>query len=266
MNDALGDRMKQNYENRSKTFLTRRMPVIIRIDGKAFHTFTRGFKEPYDEILRDSMNQTMKHLCESIQGCKFGYAQSDEISLLLTDYDKLETDAWFNYSVQKLCSVSASIATAAFNKHFLSNYNTYRDKEVYRPNVTEEVMNYLDILHRRLFTALFDARCFNIPKEEVTNCFIWRQQDATRNAIQTLGQCYFSNKELDEKSCNEIQDMLMTRKGVNFNDMPTDYKRGTCCYKNDTGWIIDKEPPIFTKDREYVERWINVEDQEESSI
>lgn len=85
--DPLGDRMKENYENRSKTYLTRRTPVIIRLDGKTFHSFTRGFKRPYDEILHKSMNATLKYLCENIQGCKFGYAQSDEISLLLTDFD-----------------------------------------------------------------------------------------------------------------------------------------------------------------------------------
>ena len=114
--DSLGDRMKENYENRSKTYLTRRTPVIIRLDGKAFHSFTRGMKKPYDEIFHNTMNATMKYLCENIQGCKLGYTQSDEITLLLTDYDTLTTSAWFDYNVQKICSVSASMATMAFNK------------------------------------------------------------------------------------------------------------------------------------------------------
>lgn len=123
--DSLGDRMKENYENRAKTYLTRRMPVIIRLDGKAFHSFTKGLKKPYDEIFHNTMNATMKYLCENIQGCKLGYTQSDEITLLLTDYDTLTTDGWFDYAVQKMCSVSASMATMAFNRFFGHEYEFY---------------------------------------------------------------------------------------------------------------------------------------------
>ncbi len=259
--DSLGDRMKNNYENRAKTYLTRRMPVIIRLDGKAFHTFTKGLKKPYDEIFHNTMNATMKYLCENIQGCKLGYTQSDEITLLLTDYDTLDTDAWFDNNVQKICSVSASMATLAFNK-FL--YDAI-------PAGTDDEGIYYKALEKG---AMFDSRCFNIPEDEVTNCFIWRQQDATRNAIQMLGQCNFSHKELQGKSCNDIQDMLMLQKGINFNDMPTEFKRGVCCVKEEyypdpmpgyedcpidatsvrTRWTLDKEIPIFTQDRNYVER------------
>lgn len=115
MIDNLGDRMKSYYENRSKTFLTRRTPVIIRLDGKAFHTFTKGFNKPFDEVMCSAMQQTMKYLCENIQGCVLGYTQSDEITLVLIDYQKLTTDAWFDYNVQKVCSVAASMATLAFS-------------------------------------------------------------------------------------------------------------------------------------------------------
>ena len=258
--DSLGDRMKENYENRSKTYLVRRMPVIIRLDGKAFHTFTKGLKKPYDEIFHNTMNATMKYLCENIQGCKLGYTQSDEITLLLTDYDTLTTAAWFDYSVQKMCSVSASMATMAFNKFLMHEIKRYdfEWKSGFTPqsvNIQNAHKEYIDTLMKKAGTgAMFDARCFNIPKEEVTNCFIWRQQDATRNAIQMLGQCNFSHKELQNKSCNDIQDMLMTQKGINFNDMPTEFKRGVCCVK-DGGWVIDKEIPIFTQDRDYVEKY-----------
>ena len=113
---------------------------------------------------------------------------------------------------------------------------------------------YMTTLKNKLDSAMFDSRCFNIPEEEVTNCLIWRQQDATRNALQMLGQCNFSHKELHGKSCKDIQDMLMTQKEINFNDMPTEFKRGVCCRKDDDGkWIIDTEIPIFTQDREYIE-------------
>lgn len=274
--DSLGDRMKENYENRSKTYLVRRMPVIIRLDGKAFHTFTKGLKKPYDEIFHNTMNATMKYLCENIQGCKLGYTQSDEITLLLTDYDTLDTDAWFDNSVQKICSVSASMATMAFNKILRDLTDEYLRSDAWVNHYWEEdVKKYTDTLKNAINKgAMFDSRCFNIPIEEVANCFIWRQQDATRNAIQMLGQCNFSHKELNGKSCNNIQDMLMLQKNINFNDMPIEFKRGVCCvkeiYNTDitapgcedcpidatavrTRWVLDKEIPIFTQDRNYVE-------------
>lgn len=272
--DSLGDRMKNNYENRAKTYLTRRMPVIIRLDGKAFHTFTKGMKKPYDEIFHNTMNATMKYLCENIQGCKLGYTQSDEITLLLTDYDTLDTDAWFDNNVQKICSVSASMATMAFNKYLREFTEKYLRSDAWVNHYWEEnVEKYANTLNNAINKgAMFDSRCFNIPEDEVTNCFIWRQQDATRNAIQMLGQCNFSHKELQGKSCNDIQDMLMTQKGINFNDMPTEFKRGVCCYRQATTdiminfetkeetrtersyWVLDKEIPIFTQDRNYVDR------------
>lgn len=271
--DSLGDRMKNNYENRSKTYLVRRTPVIIRLDGKAFHTFTKGMKKPYDEIFHNTMNATMKYLCENIQGCKLGYTQSDEITLLLTDYDTIDTDAWFDNNVQKICSVSASMATMAFNYFFEKivdetyNCNDWTTTSYWGNAIDGDEFGYFKL-------AMFDSRCFNVPEDEVTNCFIWRQQDATRNAIQMLGQCNFSHKELQGKSCNDIQDMLMLQKGINFNDMPTEFKRGVCCIKESyypdpmpgyedcdidansvrTHWVLDKEIPIFTQNRRYVER------------
>ena len=266
--NSLDERMRNNYENRAKTYLIRRMPTIIRLDGKAFHTFTKGLKRPYDEIFHNAMNSTMKYLCENIQGCKLGYTQSDEITLLLTDYDTLTTNAWFDNNVQKICSVSASMATMAFNKFFNDNINNYMNITIEAQNKDTE-NNYIETLNRKVGTAMFDARCFNIPQEEVANCFIWRQQDATRNAILMLGQCNFSHKELHEKTCNNIQDMLMLQKNINFNNMPTEFKRGVCCVKKIIQnpivdikdgacpvqrWIIDKNIPIFSQNRDYIEQ------------
>jgi tRNA(His) 5'-end guanylyltransferase len=149
-----------------------------------------------------------------------------------------------------MCSVAASMATLMFNKYFRAAVNGY-----FAGKVMDE---YQKIMCAALDKgAMFDARCFNIPKEDATNCFIWRQQDATRNAIQMLGQTYFTHKELQGKSCNDIQDMLMLQKGINFNDMPIEFKRGVCCFKAPGGWVLDTEIPIFTQERDYVDRWVS---------
>jgi len=259
VHDDLGKRMKENYENVSKTRLVRRMPVAIRIDGKAFHTFTRGFKKPFDWILIESMQETMKYLCENIQGCVFGYTQSDEITLILVDYDKLETCAWFDYEVQKLCSIAASMATMKFNKVFDQKTNDYWFPQRY--NIAEvKVGEYWSALRKSAENgAMFDARCFNIPKEEVTNLIYWRQLDATRNSIQMVGQANFSHKQLHGLSCNDIQNKLLTEKNINWNDFPIVAKRGTAALKGKDGWYLDCEMPILKGEfREYVDRLIFV--------
>ena len=266
--DSLGDRMKK-YEYVTRTYLTRRTPVIIRIDGKSFHTFTRGFEKPFDDVLIKSMQDTMKELCENIQGCVLGYTQSDEISLVLVDYKKINSSAWFDYNIQKCASVAASMATAYFNKFFDYNLMEYVATETMNhenssldSKFTQRKSSYLKASSK---CAMFDARVFNIPKEEVTNCILWRQNDATRNSIEMVGHCNFSTKELHKKSCNEIQDMLFTQKGINWNDFPTHKKRGSCCIKkelenNKTGWVIDTEIPIFKNEgREYIEKLLNCE-------
>ena len=235
--DSLGDRMKENYENRSKTYLVRRMPVIIRLDGKAFHTFTRGFKRPYDKVFHYAMNETVKYLCANIQGCKLGYTQSDEITLLLTDYDKLDTAAWFDYAVEKMCSISASMATLAFNKAFEKGISDYIDTvNALQDSELEEERKYVEILMNALTKgAMFDARVFNIPKEEVINCFLWRFLDCERNSIQMLGQTYFSHKELHGLSCAQIQEKLFQKYSINWSKYPEDFKNGVCVKRNNDG-------------------------------
>ena len=247
--DNLGDRMKENYENRAKTQLLRRTPVIIRLDGKAFHTFTRGFKKPFDDILIEAMQQTMLTLCKEIQGCVLGYTQSDEITLVLTDYKNLETAAWFDYDIQKVCSVSASIATLAFNKYFYDN--------LWNKNISLEDI-YIDAAIKG---ALFDSRCFNIPKEEVTNCILWRQQDAIRNSINSVGQANFSHKELQGLSTDKILKKLLEEKQIDWDKLPVHLQRGSCCVKKEINgvdsWFIDTEIPIFKgENRNYIEKLI----------
>ena len=239
------------------------------LDGKAFHSFTRGLKKPFDDILVKSMQDTMKYLCENIQGCVLGYTQSDEITLVLVDYQDRDSCAWFDNNIQKMVSVSASMATLAFNKAFRHNVMV-KAVDYYTEDLTDNEIDYLSTIENAMYKgAMFDSRVFTIPKEEVVNCLIWRQQDATRNSIQSVGQANFSHKQLQNKNCNDIQDMLMLEKGINWNDYPTTLKRGSCCIKvpcklNEgteqetvrNKWIIDNETPIFTQDKDYVNKLV----------
>lgn len=260
--DDLGTRMKTFYENIPKTRLMRRVPVVIRLDGKAFHTFTRGFQKPFDFILMNTMQQTMKYLCENIQGCVLGYSQSDEITLILVDYQKFTSSAWFDYEVQKICSISASMATMAFNRFFAQEVDKWgietfgwewHEGGTNDPEVANSPEWKLSEIYSKAIKkgALFDARCFNIPKEEVTNLIYWRQLDATRNSIQMVGQAHFSHDELQNKTCNMIQDMLMTKYGINWNDFTTPCKRGTACIRvgKKVTENIKREPQPFGEDR-----------------
>ena len=272
-NSNLGTRMKE-YEKRNQYYLQKRTPVAIRVDMRAGHTFTRGFKRPFDDIFMKSMQETAKYMCENMGNAKFAYVQSDEITIILVDYDTLETDCWFNYRTDKLCSISASMATMAFNKYFTKNVENFvqdcatdYEKQGLCGEGTVECelcKTYQKAIEKG---AMFDARCFNIPKEEVTNLIYWRQLDATRNSIQMVGQANFSHKELQNKSCNMIQDMLHEQKGINWNDYPTVCKRGTAIVKvtieseriNASNWIIDTEMPILKGEgRAYVDDLIYV--------
>lgn len=236
MIDSLGDRMKR-YEESTRYFLTPRTYTIIRCDGKAFHTFTKGLNKPWDDNMSYIMTETCKYLCENIQGAKLGYTQSDEISIILTDFDKIETSSWFDGNIQKMCSISASLATGKFNS--LSQ------------KMFENKSNNI---------ALFDSRVFILPtRTEVLNYLIWRQQDAVRNSIQGLAQSLYSHKEINNKNCNQLQEMCF-QKGHNWNDTKTKYKRGTAIYKKQKDersyWYIDEQIPTFTENREFLENLI----------
>lgn len=242
--DSLGDRMKLNYENRSKTYLTRRSPVIIRLDGCHFHTFTRGFVKPFDKRLMESMQETALELCKEIQGCVFGYTQSDEITLLLVDYKSIDSEAWYDYAVQKLCSVAASKATRIFNKVFaektaglINRYynNLLPNKEKYS-KIIDDVKKVVGSYERALKQgAEFDARAFNIPREEVLNCVLWRIKDCNRNSINSVGQANFSHKELQGKNTSDVQDMLMDKFGINWNNFSNFEKGGTLIVSGENG-------------------------------
>lgn len=243
--DEFGDRMKA-YENSYRTKLPKRMPVVIRIDGKAFHTYTKGMKKPFDLDLTDALWETSKFLCKNIVGCKLAYHQSDEISLLLTNYDKLTTEPWFDNNLQKIVSVSASLATAKFN-------------EIMRQKYPEKEL------------AFFDARAWVLPQDEVCNYFLWRQQDATKNSISMVAQSQFSPSRLNKLNGSQKQDLLMLEKGINWNELEVWKKRGICITKKEffkgetlrTHWVVDHETPIFSQDRNYINQYVYSEEKTE---
>lgn len=259
--DSLGDRIKENYEFRCRPSLIRRMPVIMRIDGKAFHTYTRKMQKPFDPILIDLIAKTTLELCNKIQGAVFAYQQSDEISILLKDYDTLTTEAWFDYDLCKMCSVGASLATSIFDyvKFNICDEDYKRKILEYTKGKEYSIVEYMQIYTSPMTN--FDCRAFNIPKEEVVNYFVWRQQDATRNSIQMAGRANFSQNELHGKDCLEIQEKLIVEKRINWNNYSTPEKRGIAVYKDTTGTaIIDRDIPVFTQDRNFIERFVSAKE------
>ena len=248
-NDSLGDRMK-TYESAFRSSLPRRLPVILRVDGKAFHTLTRGFDRPFDSRIEEAMSFVAQSLCDEIDGAVLAYRQSDEVSVLIRNDQTTQTEPWFGNNIQKLTSVSASVATWACST----------------------------VLGAK---ALFDSRVFVLPSNEVVNYFVWRQQDASRNSVQMLARSLFSHNECHNKNNSELQEMCF-QAGTNWNDLPTHRKRGSCVRKvivqkpieagprkgeicDRRVWQEDVDIPIFTQDRSYVERLLN-EDHERAAL
>jgi tRNA(His) guanylyltransferase len=261
MKDTLGDRMKSYYEDRFRLKLPRRGYTLIRVDGKAFHTYTRGLERPFDDGLIEDMDSTAAYLCKNIMGAKFTYVQSDEISILLTDFDTLDTQAWFDYNVQKMVSVSASMATSIFNKLRIDRYINKRFSNGY--GLTNITYNFIDDVYD-VRSAEFDARVFQLPnKTEVENYFIWRQQDAVRNSISSVAHSLYSPKELHGIKTDEMQELIF-QKGINWNDYDFRKKRGSVIgkvqYEGEnnsarTTWDVI-ETPVFTQDREFLNQLI----------
>lgn len=235
--DSLGDRMKK-FENAFRQHLPGRLPIIIRVDGKAFHTLTHGMDKPVDVKFNTAMEQVARGLCREVQGAQLAYIQSDEISVLVHGYKRLNSQPWFDGNLNKIVSISAAVATRNFNAALDTG-------------------------------ALFDSRAFVLPEAEVCNYFIWRQNDAVRNSIQSFAQSIFSHKELLNKSCNEMQEMML-QKGLNWDELPIQFKRGRCVVSGmvdyidvDMGtqtqrraWRLDLQIPFFKDNRNYIERYL----------
>ena len=315
--DEFGERIK-SYEEQYDLCLEKKKPVLIRIDGKAFHTWTKGLKKPFDEVLVCSMQDTMLELCKHVEGCVFGYCQSDEITLVLVDYASEDQSAWFDYRIQKLSSVAASMATKYFaeafwrfanevyQKHFTEiceNIENPEDKAILcvesdfdgDASELEEIQEEIESLGLETETVsvdsydfnlvekmdnipCFDARCFNVPCEDVCNAVYWRQTDAVRNSIQACGQAYFSHNELFKKGTTDIKQMLLQmEEPLNWDvDIPVFLQRGSACRKvkkyelsketinglpniiERNEWEIDFKMPLLKDDRAYLESLVKV--------
>lgn len=262
MKDSLGDRIK-GYEDTFRHHLPMRMPVILRLDGKSFHSYTKGCKKPFDEKLISVMNQTAQKLCEVIQGVQLAYVQSDEISLLINNYQNLNTESWFGNNIQKMVSIASAIASVEFTN------NSWQIWAPEKLSPESDPMSTCDFNE----SAYFDCRAFVLPKDEVVNYFAWRQQDNTRNSVQMLARSLYSHKECDNKNNSQLQEMCF-QKGKNWNDCPTQFKRGRCLLKQQVMkktwnpheqkdvevlrnvWTVDNEIPIFTQDFNYINKWV----------
>ena len=292
MKDELGDRIKAQYEDRTRYYLPRRAYTIVRVDGKGFHRYTRGLARPFDLDLMADMDTTAAHLCAEIAGCAFAYVQSDEISLLLTDFAAPGTQAWFDGNLQKIVSIAASLATVAFNRarmarciHALNGSATPEDAIANATNTREHAGSVAesaappnpDALNATLALdapwACFDARAFTIADPtEVENYFIWRQQDATRNSISMAAHSVCSHHDLQGKGSDALQEMLW-QAGINWNDYADGCKRGRCVTRTtrretvtythrktgevetvvaDRHFWQTEAPPVFTRDRAYL--------------
>jgi tRNA(His) 5'-end guanylyltransferase len=218
------------YDDVFRIRLVRRCPAIIRVDGRAFHTLTRKIEKPFDYGFASCIDAVAKALLNDIQGSRFAYCQSDEVSLLLIDYNKLNSDQWFDGDVQKMASISAGIASVQFSFSFGKD-------------------------------GVFDSRVFSIPERDVLNYFIWRQQDATRNSIQMAARTVYSHKELHEKNTEEMQEMMFN-KGINWNGYSPYFKRGRVIRRGEeNGFVVDSVIPIFTENRKYLEDFMSIEQE-----
>lgn len=259
--DSLGDRQKQ-YEAVNDRILVPKMPFIIRVDGKAFHTYTRGFVKPFDEIMCKTMIETTKKLCEEIPGAVIGYTQSDEITIVCKYTDRIKSQAWFNGRVRKIETIAASKATKWFNKIFNEKVQEYIENF----EGTEQYKHNLKMLYnKKIGMAEFDARAFNVPEWDCINNVIWRQQDAIRNSVEAVGHANFSTKQLHKVNCDEIKEKLLKEKGIDWeNDFTPYQKYGAFCYQttitrkihgntvNRNIWCCDpNEKYIVTEDRDH---------------
>jgi tRNA(His) guanylyltransferase len=224
---ALGDRMK-GYEAATRYVLPGRTYTIIRVDGRAFHSYLRHAERPFDAQFMSQMDAVAAALCQEISGSVLAYAHSDEVSVLVTDFGSVHTEPWFGGGVQKMASISAAVATATLNR-----------------------LRYVDSAFMSL--ATFDGRAFTIPSAvEVANYFLWRQRDCVRNSVSMAAQAHFSHKRLHGLNGGQMQELLWSEKGVNWNDYPDGAKRGRICQR-----ITAEEDVTYTDQRDNLQKTVS---------
>ena len=277
----LGDRMKE-YENLTRFKLNKEYPMIIRLDGNAFHTFAKGFARPFDTVLRESMEETAKYLVENVPGAQLSYHQSDEISILVANYQLSNRQAWFDNNINKIVSITASMATLAFNKIFREktyDENIGLEEEYGSKEYVNDCMRANTRRKAAENGAMFDSRVFILPKEEVVNYFIWRQQDAIKNSISMVAQSLFSHKSLQGLNGLEMIKKMKDEKDIIYEEEYSNIeRRGSITHRLEpmtqnkeikmkdgsiktiaytrSEWGIDSNIPVFKDDREYINKFI----------
>ena len=259
-NSSFSLRMKE-YESCYNFKIPNRSYVIIRLDGKGFSKYTTMFEKPFDDIISNVMDTATIELCKYLNPL-FAYTQSDEISLVFSTIENIDAELPFDGKVQKLCSISASKVTAVFNKTMLRLLVLYKYSQ-------EELIAKIISGEFAEIDAVFDSRVFVIPDfREVSNYFIYRQQDCTRNSISMAAHALLGHSATMNKSGDEKQEMLFKEKGINWNDYATKYKRGVVIRKQTifvdgqmgdvqrSKWLPDYDTPIFTQEKEYLYRLI----------
>jgi tRNA(His) guanylyltransferase len=266
---SLFERQREYYEDVTRTKLPRRTHTLLRADGVSFSKFTKGLDKPFSNQFISDMNAAAVALCEKAQNAKFAFVQSDEISVVLSDYDTLNTTAWFGNELRKLCSVSAGIVTAAFAQQMAAR------------NSSKEF-------------PFFDCRAWTIPsQDEVLNYFLSRQSDCTRNSLSSVAQVLYSHNELEGKGFKDLNEMvyqkreelrdimkgnftlpveLHDKEDLNWNDIPAGMKRGRLIYKENyavptlpgeedlirSRWVVTEAPIFSTAEaREFLMSFFN---------
>lgn len=263
--DEFSIRMKE-YEHETRVFLDHTKPVMIRIDGKAFHTYTKGFQKPFDERISTAMWETAIYLCKTVTGAKIAYTQSDEITLFLNSYENEVSEPYYNNNKSKLESVIASKATKRFNQVMMERL--LKDMEKEGLSSAEIATTFLT----KKAWAEFDARAFSLPKEEVISNFVWRQKDAIKNSVSMVAQANFSPKLLNGLNGLQLKERLEKEKNIIWDELPIWQQRGvaivktkepkTVVYQGETiqvlrnVWKVDEQTPIFAKEREYIEQYV----------
>ena len=259
----------KKYEESSATKLAKKTPVFIKLNVCSYAQMTKHLRKPYDVIFANAMQHTMMSICEVAHGAIFAYSNFDEITVVLTDYHKLNSNAWFSYDVQKMSSVVSSIATVEFNSEFNKLVQEF-EKDYSGANKENLLVEYKKLAEHKI---MFSSHCFNVPENRVCDMLYWRQKECTKNIIQSIGRMYFENDVLVGKCNDEILEMLRETYGIDWVNLPVELKRGVACTKGSNpfskkkNWAIDKHMPLLIEpNQDYIKKILDSvrkEDDEE---